>query len=56
MLLLASVENGFEDEVLEDEAGGTPRKGGSVGTDEDTIVPGRGEACQRSLHAVHHRW
>lgn len=31
MLLLVSVEHGFEDEVLEDEAGGTPRKVGVWG-------------------------
>lgn len=33
MSLWARAEKGCEDEVLEDEAGGTPRKGGSMGTD-----------------------
>lgn len=39
MLLLASVENGWEDRVSEDEVSGIPRKSESVGTDEDTTSP-----------------
>lgn len=41
MSLWTRVEKGCEDEVLEDEAGGTPRKGDKMGTD-----PGE-KACRR---------